>query len=37
MDFFDTSYTKNGRTTWPFSYVNPWPPNEVGAASSCSS
>ena len=32
VDFFDTSYTKNGRTTWPFSYVNPWPPNEVGAA-----
>src|SRR6185312_6783241 len=20
VDFFDTSYTKNGRTTWPFSY-----------------
>jgi phosphoenolpyruvate carboxykinase (ATP) len=32
VDFFDTSYTKNGRTTWPFSYVNPWPPNEVGTA-----
>jgi phosphoenolpyruvate carboxykinase (ATP) len=32
VDFFDTSYTKNGRTTWPFAYVNPWPPNEVGAA-----
>ncbi|HEV2451463.1 MAG TPA: phosphoenolpyruvate carboxykinase [Streptosporangiaceae bacterium] len=32
VDFFDTSYTKNGRTTWPFSYVDPWPPNEVGAA-----
>jgi len=24
VDFFDTSYTKNGRTTWPFSYVKPW-------------
>ncbi|HEY4463457.1 MAG TPA: phosphoenolpyruvate carboxykinase [Streptosporangiaceae bacterium] len=32
VDFFDTSYTKNGRTTWPFAYVNPWPPNEVGLA-----
>src|SRR5260370_2864083 len=32
VDFFDTSYTKNGRTTWPFAYVNPWPPNEVGPA-----
>jgi phosphoenolpyruvate carboxykinase (ATP) len=32
VDFFDTSYTKNGRTTWPFSYVNPWPPNDVAPA-----
>jgi phosphoenolpyruvate carboxykinase (ATP) len=24
VDFFDTTYTKNGRTTWPFSYVHPW-------------
>ncbi|HVB43222.1 MAG TPA: phosphoenolpyruvate carboxykinase [Streptosporangiaceae bacterium] len=32
VDFFDTSYTKNGRTTWPFSYVNPWPGNEVPTA-----
>ena len=32
VDFFDTSYTKNGRTTWPFAYVDPWPPNEVGTA-----
>ena len=31
VDFFDTSYTKNGRTTWPFSYVDPWPGNEVAA------
>jgi phosphoenolpyruvate carboxykinase (ATP) len=32
VDFFDTSYTKNGRTTWPFSYVDPWPGNEVPPA-----
>ncbi len=32
VDFFDTSYTKNGRTTWPFSYVNPWPANEIPPA-----
>ncbi len=32
IDFFDTSYTKNGRTTWPFSYVHPWPGNEVPPA-----
>jgi phosphoenolpyruvate carboxykinase (ATP) len=32
VDFFDTSYTKNGRTTWPFSYVDPWPGNEVPLA-----
>jgi phosphoenolpyruvate carboxykinase (ATP) len=32
VDFFDTSYTKNGRTTWPFSYVNPWPPDDVAPA-----
>ena len=32
VDFFDTSYTKNGRTTWPFSYVHPWPGNEVPLA-----
>lgn len=29
VDFFDTSYTKNGRTTWPFSYVDPWPADQV--------
>jgi phosphoenolpyruvate carboxykinase (ATP) len=29
VDFFDTSYTKNGRTTWPFSYVDPWPANQL--------
>ena len=29
MDFFDTSYTKNGRTTWPFSYVDPWPADQL--------
>jgi len=32
VDFFDTSYTKNGRTTWPFSYVDPWPAAQVPAA-----
>ena len=32
VDFFDTSYTKNGRTTWPFSYVDPWPGNDVPPA-----
>jgi phosphoenolpyruvate carboxykinase (ATP) len=32
VDFFDTSYTKNGRTTWPFAYVDPWPPDQVGPA-----
>jgi phosphoenolpyruvate carboxykinase (ATP) len=32
VDFFDASYTKNGRTTWPFSYVDPWPGNEVPPA-----
>jgi phosphoenolpyruvate carboxykinase (ATP) len=32
VDFFDTSYTKNGRTTWPFAYVDPWPGNEVPPA-----
>jgi phosphoenolpyruvate carboxykinase (ATP) len=32
VDFFDTSYTKNGRTTWPFSYVDPWPADEIPKA-----
>jgi phosphoenolpyruvate carboxykinase (ATP) len=32
VDFFDTSYTKNGRTTWPFSYVDPWPADELPPA-----
>jgi len=32
VDFFDTSYTKNGRTTWPFSYVDPWPSNDIPPA-----
>jgi phosphoenolpyruvate carboxykinase (ATP) len=32
VDFFDTSYTKNGRTTWPFAYVDPWPPDQVPPA-----
>ena len=32
VDFFDTSYTKNGRTTWPFAYVDPWPPEHLAPA-----
>ena len=32
VDFFDASYTKNGRTTWPFSYVDPWPADQVPPA-----
>ena len=32
VDFLDTSYTKNGRTTWPFSYVDPWPADQVPPA-----
>jgi phosphoenolpyruvate carboxykinase (ATP) len=32
VDFFDTSYTKNGRTTWPFAYVDPWPANDLPLA-----
>jgi phosphoenolpyruvate carboxykinase (ATP) len=32
VDFFDTSYTKNGRTTWPFSYVHPWPADQLPPA-----
>src|ERR1019366_6880386 len=34
VDFFDTSYTKNGRTTWPFSYVDPCPADPVPTRSS---
>src|ERR1044072_235481 len=33
VDFFDTSYTKNGRTTCPFSYVDPWPADRIPPAS----
>jgi phosphoenolpyruvate carboxykinase (ATP) len=33
VDFFDTSYTKNGRTTWPFAYVDPWPADRIPPAS----
>ena len=33
VDFFDTSCTKNGRTTWPFSYVDPWPADRIPPAS----
>jgi phosphoenolpyruvate carboxykinase (ATP) len=32
VDFFDTSYTKNGRTTWPFKYVDPADPSELRPA-----
>jgi phosphoenolpyruvate carboxykinase (ATP) len=32
VDFFDTSYTKNGRTTWPFTYVDPWPADQLEPA-----
>jgi phosphoenolpyruvate carboxykinase (ATP) len=32
VDFFDTSYTKNGRTTWPFSYVDPADPSNLRPA-----
>ena len=32
VDFFDTSYTRNGRTTWPFAYVDPWPAQEIPKA-----
>lgn len=32
VDFFDTRYTHNGRTTWPFAYVDPFPPEAVPPA-----
>jgi phosphoenolpyruvate carboxykinase (ATP) len=32
VDFFDTSYTKNGRTTWPFKYVDPADPADLRPA-----
>ncbi len=32
VDFFDTSYTKNGRTTWPFTYVDPADPSDLEPA-----
>jgi phosphoenolpyruvate carboxykinase (ATP) len=32
VDFFDTSYTKNGRTTWPFTHVSPWPAGQLEPA-----
>jgi phosphoenolpyruvate carboxykinase (ATP) len=32
VDFFDTSYTKNGRTTWPFDYVQPADPSKLEPA-----
>ncbi len=32
VDFFDTSYTKNGRTTWPFRYVDPYDARDLQPA-----
>ncbi len=32
VDFFDASYTRNGRTTWPFHLVEPADVSEVGPA-----
>ncbi|HVA61025.1 MAG TPA: phosphoenolpyruvate carboxykinase [Mycobacteriales bacterium] len=32
VDFFDTSYTKNGRTTWPFKYVDPFDARDLPPA-----
>jgi phosphoenolpyruvate carboxykinase (ATP) len=32
VDFFDTSHTKNGRITWPFSHVDPWPADQIEPA-----
>jgi len=32
VDFFDTSYTKNGRTTWPFRYVEPYDARDLEPA-----
>ena len=32
VDFFDTSYTQNGRTTWPFKYVEPADPSQLEPA-----
>src|SRR6266536_277625 len=26
VNFFDSAHAKSFRTTWPFSYVDPWPP-----------
>jgi len=32
VDFFDTSYTENGRTTWPFKHVDPADPANLRPA-----
>jgi phosphoenolpyruvate carboxykinase (ATP) len=32
VDFFDTSYTQNGRTTWPFRYVEPFDARDLEPA-----
>src|SRR3954471_9626447 len=31
-NFFDTSFTRNGRTTWPFKYVDPYDPELLAPA-----
>ena len=32
VDFFDTGYTKNGRTTWPFDHIDPADPSRLRPA-----
>lgn len=32
VDFFDTAYTQNGRTTWPFHYVEPFDARDLPPA-----
>jgi len=32
VDFFDTSYTRNGRTTWPFDHIDPADPARLTPA-----
>jgi phosphoenolpyruvate carboxykinase (ATP) len=32
VDFLDPSATRNGRATWPLSFVDPWPGHEVPPA-----
>ncbi len=33
VDFHDKNYTENGRTTWPFAYVDPYDARELNPAS----